>query len=90
MAVKVIDECVQYWGMAVANLISIFNPEKIIFGGGVFGPALKFLTPIREEATRWAQPISMTKVVFEPSGLHGDAAIYGAGFLALKRMTNDE
>ena len=82
LAAKVFSECIQYWGMAVANLISIFNPEKIIFGGGVFGPALRFLDRIFEEARKWAQPISMTQVAFEPSGLHGDAAIYGAGFLA--------
>ena len=86
LAISVFGECIQYWGMAVANLISIFNPEKIIFGGGVFGPALRFLQPIHDEARKWAQPISMTQVKFEPSGLHGDAAIYGAGFLALQQM----
>ncbi|MEX2235317.1 MAG: ROK family protein [Cyclobacteriaceae bacterium] len=86
VADRVLAECIQYWGMAVANFISIFNPEKIIFGGGVFGPALKFLKQIQEEAHKWAQPISITQVTFEPSGLHGDAAIYGAGFLALKKI----
>ena len=88
LAIKVFDECIQYWGMAVANLISIFNPEKIIFGGGVFGPALQFLSAIGEEARKWAQPISIKQVTLEPSGLHGDAAIYGAGFLALKNIQN--
>lgn len=88
LAIRVLDECIQYWGMAVANLISIFNPQKIIFGGGVFGPALKFLKPIHEEACKWAQPISMKQVSFEASGLHGDAAIYGAGFLALRKIQN--
>jgi glucokinase len=87
VAEKVFAECIQYWGMAVANLISIFNPEKIIFGGGVFGPALKFLKPIQEEARKWAQPISISQVTFEGSGLHGDAAIYGAGFLALNKIS---
>jgi glucokinase len=86
VAVHVLRECIQYWGMAVANLVSIFNPEKIIFGGGVFGPALKFLEAISDEARKWAQPISMKQVAFEGSGLRGDAAIYGAGFLALRRM----
>ena len=42
VAVHVINEAIEYWGMAVANLVSIFNPEKIIFGGGVFGPAIQF------------------------------------------------
>ena len=86
VAVKVMGDCIEFWGMAVANLISIFNPEKIIFGGGVFGPAIKWITLIKEEATKWAQPISAKLVSFEPSGLRGDAAIYGAGFLALKNI----
>jgi glucokinase len=86
LAVHVIKECIDYWGMAVANLISIFNPEKIIFGGGIFGPAAKFIPDIKEEATKWAQPISVTQVSFERSGLQGDASLYGAGFLALKSI----
>ncbi len=89
LAIRVFEECVRYWGMAVANLVSMFNPEKVIFGGGVFGPALKFLPQIRQEAVKWAQPISMKNVLFEPSGLRGDAAIYGAGFLALSASPID-
>src|SRR5688572_5925198 len=84
LACMIIKECISYWGMAAANLVSIFNPEKIIFGGGVFGPAAKLIKDIKEEATKWAQPISMTQVSFEHSMLEGDAAVYGAGFLALK------
>jgi len=86
LAVRVIQECIEFWGMAVANLISIFNPEKVIFGGGVFGPAVKFIPAIRDEARKWSQPISVTQVSFEPSSLSGDASIYGAGFLALKSI----
>lgn len=84
VAEQVISECVEYWGMAVANLVSIFNPEKIIFGGGVFGPAISLLDRIAEEAQKWAQPISMQKVVLEASSLKGDTGLYGAGFLALR------
>jgi len=86
VALQVIQECIEYWGMAVANLISVFNPEKIIFGGGVFGPAIKFIPSIKAEAAKWAQPISVTQVNFEQSGLPGEASIYGAGFLALKNI----
>ena len=78
--------CVEYWGMAVANLVSLFNPEKIIMGGGVFGPGLKLLPAIMEEAAKWAQPVSINQVTLEASGLEGDAGVYGAGFLALKKL----
>lgn len=86
IAIRVIQECIEYWGMAAANLISLFNPEKIIFGGGVFGPAIKFIPAIKIEADKWAQPISRTKVTFEPSALRGNASLYGAGYLVSKNL----
>ena len=73
--------------MAVANLVSLFNPEKIIFGGGVFGPAARFLDDIYAEAKKWAQPISIKQVKLQASKLGGDAGLYGAGCLALQAVT---
>jgi glucokinase len=70
--------------MAVANLVSLFNPEKIIFGGGVFGPGARFIDDIYAEARKWAQPISIKKVKLHASKLGGDAGLYGAGCLALQ------
>ncbi len=84
LAKRVVSSAIEYWGMAVANLVSLFNPEKIIFGGGVFGPALKFLDEIYDEAKKWAQPISIQQVKLEASALGNDAGLYGAGWLALK------
>jgi len=89
LAEKVIRQAIEFWGMAVANLVSLFNPEKIIFGGGVFGPALRFLDDIKSEAKKWAQPISINQVKLEGSMLGGDAGLYGAGYLALKQSLND-
>ena len=69
--------------MAVANLVSLFNPQVIVFGGGIFGPAARFLDRIEAEARRWAQPISMEKVALRASTLGPDACLYGTGRLAL-------
>ena len=84
-AKQVIAQAVEFWGMAVANLVSLFNPEKIIFGGGVFGPATQFLGDIYAEAKKWAQSISIKQVKLQASKLGGDAGLYGAGRLALDR-----
>ena len=86
IALKVIGLCVEFWGMAVANLVSLFNPEKIIIGGGVFGPAKSLISAIKNEAARWAQPISIGQVSVEASELEGDAGVYGAGYLAYKNL----
>ncbi len=86
IAREVMNQCIQFWGMAVANLISLFNPEKIILGGGVFGPGVQFISEIKAEADKWAQPISATQVSIEKSSLGGDAGVYGAAFMALKSI----
>ena len=80
------NNAIEYWGMAVANLVSLFNPEKIIFGGGVFGPALKFLDAIYDEAKKWAQPISIDQVQLQGSALGNDAGLYGAGLSGIERL----
>lgn len=87
LAARVFDECISFWGMAVANLVSLFNPEMIVFGGGVFGPGVQFLDRIAEEARRWAQPISITQVRIAASTLGGEAGLYGAARLAWQAAT---
>ncbi|MHB1312934.1 MAG: ROK family protein [Gemmatimonadaceae bacterium] len=82
VAVAALTQAVELWGMATANLVSLFNPERIIFGGGVFGPAAGLLDDIAREARRWAQPISMTQVELVASSLGGAAGLYGAGYFA--------
>lgn len=82
IAVDTIREAIQFWGMTAANLISLFNPEKIIFGGGVFGPAVRFLDEIRTEARRWAQPLAFSAASIEATRLGGDAVLLGAARLA--------
>ncbi len=84
IAQRVIKQAIELWGIAVANLVSIFNPELIIFGGGVFGPASVFLGDIHSEARKWAQPLSINMVKLVASKLKGDAGLYGAAYLALQ------
>ena len=78
LAKAVLDKAVELWGMAAANLASLLDPEIIVFGGGVFGPAARFLDRIREEACHWGQPLVLKKLRFAVSELPGKAALYGA------------
>ncbi len=80
IATKVLEKAIEMWGMGTANLVSLFNPEKIIFGGGVFGPAKQFIRRIYDEACKWGQPIAMEQVEFCPSGVEGEAALLGAAY----------
>ena len=84
VATQILDKAIQLWGMGAANLVSLFNPQKVIFGGGVFGPAAAFIDRIYAEACRWGQPISMRDVRFCAAETGGDAALLGAAFLAIR------
>lgn len=89
LAKFVIGKAVIMWAMAAANLVSLLNPEKIIWGGGVFGPAAQLLDRIYTEACRWAQPVAIQQVTFEKTQLPpGEAGLYGAGHLALLSLDN--
>lgn len=85
LAEKALDRAIELWGMAAANCVSLFNPEMVIFGGGVFGPAARFIDRIYGEACKWAQPIAIRQVTFKASELGDDAGLVGAGRLALER-----
>ena len=84
VATKILDKAIELWGMGTANLVSLFNPEKIIFGGGIFGPAVQFIDRIYAEACKWGQPISMKDVKYCASQVGSDAALLGSAHLALR------
>ena len=83
IAMKVLDNAIELWGMAAANLVSLFNPAMIVFGGGIFGPAAKFLDRIEAQSRRWAQPIAINQVQFTITTLGSDAGLYGAARLGM-------
>lgn len=83
-ALLAVRRAVGYWGRAVANLVSLFNPEIVVFGGGVFGPATSLIDDIYTEALRWAQPISIRQVRLCASALGADAGLYGAAAAAMQ------
>lgn len=81
IATEIVTQAIRAWGKATANLVSLFNPEIIIFGGGVFGPAIRLIPDIYDEAVKWAQPVSIRQVQLKATALGSEAALYGAASL---------
>jgi glucokinase len=89
LALQVMGNAIGYWGMCIANLVSIFNPEKIILGGGVFqNNGCRFRDAILGEALKWGQPVSMRQFTLECSALGDMAGLYGAMYFALEEEKN--
>lgn len=84
VAVAVLDETAEYLGAGLANLINLYNPERILLGGWAglqLAPYL--LDAVRHHATAYALRHPAGQVVIEPGRLGPDAVTVGAATLPL-------
>ncbi len=79
----VIEEAAEYTGIAVANLINVFNPEVVVIGGGLMEQLEDdMLAIIVETAMDYAMPGTTKGIEIVASKLSDDAGIIGGAVLA--------
>ncbi|HEX4020832.1 MAG TPA: ROK family protein [Acidobacteriaceae bacterium] len=83
-AQQVLHQAGCYLGLALANLVSILNPEIIVVGGGVAEAGELILKPARQTMKRWAQPIAVRQTRIVHSRLKGAASLLGVAKLAFE------
>jgi glucokinase len=72
----------QLLGVAVANIVSLFDPEMVVLGGGLIAVADRFWDELKRTALRRTQPIAAKHVKLVLSKLGNDANLLGAAYLA--------
>jgi glucokinase len=84
IALQVMKDMGRMLGIGIASLINIFNPERIVVGGGVKDAWPLFIGATREEIMKraFAVPAKRTEIV--PSQLGDDAGMVGAAAVALE------
>jgi len=85
IATKVYCDAGRILGHAAANLVSLFDPEIVVIGGGLAQASDLFLDALRKSMKERAQPISGKLVRVAKSRLGGDANLLGVAYLALAR-----
>jgi predicted NBD/HSP70 family sugar kinase len=86
-AADLLDRTAVYFGVAAANLVNLFNPERIIVGGWMglkLGPAL--LPRIREVLAAQALDYAASRVTLELGRLGPDAVALGASTLIVEEL----
>ncbi|MFJ9521213.1 ROK family protein [Kitasatospora sp. NPDC101801] len=86
-AVELLAESSEYLGAAIADLINLFNPERIIIGGWaglLLGPRL--LPAIQDAAGSYALRFPRAQTSIELGRLGPDAVTVGAATLPLSRF----
>ena len=84
VAQEILQEAGHYLGLALANLVSILNPEVIVIGGGVAAAGNLIIGPARQTMRRWAQPLAVKQVRIVRSRLGAAAALLGVARLAFE------
>src|SRR6185369_16484587 len=73
-------------GFGVANLVNIFNPEMVIFGGTLREVYLAAAAQVRSRLNRNGLPAAREHVRLRTPELGDDAALIGAAELAFQRL----
>jgi glucokinase len=86
---KVVEEAAEYTGIAVANLINIFNPDVVVLGGGLI-EALQdeMMSIVVETAKDYALNGTIKGIEIISSKLGDDAGIVGAAVMARHKSRN--
>ena len=76
----------KYYGAALANAITLFNPDIVVVGGGVARAGEKFLKPVREVAKRLVFVPYRRNFQIVPAKLGDTVVIVGAALLAAREV----
>lgn len=77
-ATRVLTETARILGVALANLINLFNPDVIVIGGGVAAAGESLFKPLRTEAERRAFRSATAVCRIVPAGFPGTGGMIGA------------
>lgn len=81
-ALEVFRQMGMYLGIAMADVVNIFNPEMIIVGGGVSESFELFAPCAREEIIKRAFPVPAQRCQVVKAECGDDAGLLGAAWLA--------
>lgn len=85
LAIEIFRRVGVYLGIAMANLINIFNPEMIVIGGGAAAAWDMFAQHARAEVMKRAFPVPAQRCQIVRAECGGDAGLIGAAWLVFGR-----
>ncbi|SHK23587.1 glucokinase [Clostridium cavendishii DSM 21758] len=83
VSIEIIDSCLNYLGIGVANAIAIFDPEMIVIGGGVSKAGKVVFDKVQQVIDKRCFKTMAESCKVVPAGLGTDAGVIGAVALAI-------
>ncbi len=88
VARKLMKETFDKFGIGLANLVNMFNPNVIVLGGGLSNLPESFYSGIRTSARKRAYPAFFSGVKIVKNRLGDSAGVFGAVALLLKNTAH--
>lgn len=85
-AATVLDQYISYLGLAIANLVTLYNPRRIVLGGGLGSSPSLPLERVRAEAKKYAYARSWGAVTIAQARLGGSSGAIGAAGWAVAQQ----
>ena len=86
MALDIFHRAGRLLGVGVANMVSLFDPEVVIIGGGMAGAADLYFDSLRDAMLKGAQPLAAREVRLAVSKLGNGANLLGCARLAWQSL----
>lgn len=83
VAKEILNTSLTYLGITVANVITSFDPEKVVIGGGVINGGDIVLETVKEEVAKRCMKVFVDSCSIEKAKLGGQAGVLGAAALAI-------
>ncbi len=84
VARDILQRAGHYLGIGIVNLLHIFNPRRVILGGGVMNAGPLITEPMWAAIRERARPIYLEDFDIVPAALGDDVGILGAAALAMR------
>ena len=89
LARRLVNEAAEHLGVAIASMLNLMNPSKVIFGGGLTRVGELLLSPLRETIKRRTLVSSVDASALVMSELGPRAGAVGAATMVLKAALFD-
>jgi glucokinase len=82
-AARILARALDDLGLGVAGLVNVFNPDRVVIGGGLSRLGETLLDPVRRAVRRTANAVAALAVKIVPAALGADSGVLGAAALAM-------
>jgi glucokinase len=86
LARRLVDETGNYLGAGLGGAVNLFNPERLLLGGGVIDGVPDLVEMGRERLRDHALGVACERLEVRPAELGADAGVVGAALLAHRRL----